>query len=164
MIVQIANSVNAEGGWVLGQSGVAVFRAASPPRFAESLRLSGQSRTFGRPPRRLESPAFQPARMGLLRSGVPRKGEAFPQIRRQSRSSSPRATTLIDKPGRRPPLQNSNWPATRSLFVALTALTPLHRILFHLVHISRRRKGELFCDLTIWKSRFDDRRRGDDHE
>jgi len=62
-----------------------MFRAALPPRFAESLRLSVQFRTFRFPPRRLEGSAFQPAGRKFLRKRVLRKGEAFPHIRRPSR-------------------------------------------------------------------------------
>jgi hypothetical protein len=61
------------------------LRAAPPPQPAESLRLSGQSRTLAPPPRRLEGCAFRPARRRLFRQGVLRKGQAFPQIRRRSR-------------------------------------------------------------------------------
>ena len=61
------------------------FSAASPPRFAESLRLSGQCQTLSFPPRRLEGSAFQPAGRRFFRTNAVRKGQAFPQDRRLSR-------------------------------------------------------------------------------
>ena len=83
----------------------AALGAAPPPRLAESLRLSGQSRTLRPPPRRLEGSAFQLARRSVSRRGVSRKGRAVPQVRRRSRSSSPRVTSVIrpnEKPQRNP--------------------------------------------------------------
>jgi hypothetical protein len=71
-----------------------LLSAALPPGLAESLRLSGQSGTLRPPPRRLEGGAFQPARRRLFGSGVLRKGKAFPQDRRRSRSSSPTVTSV----------------------------------------------------------------------
>ena len=72
-----------------------MLNAAPPPRFAESLWLSGQCHSPGPPPSRLEGSAFQPARRRFFRTHALREGRAFPHDRRQSRRSSPTGSRAI---------------------------------------------------------------------
>ena len=62
-------------------SGSAASTCGKPPAFRPAQAPCS-------PPRRLEGSAFQPARRGLFRTQIFRKGKAFPQDKRRSRKSS----------------------------------------------------------------------------